>query len=60
MQFQVLTDRPRVGAYWGTRKLSNNNPQSWLGRAFPLSLDCKRQKPILSLQMINQFFESFL
>ena len=31
MQFQVLTDRPRVGAYWGTRKLSNNNPQFWLG-----------------------------
>ena len=50
MQFQVLTDRPRVGAYWGTRKLSNNNPQPWLGRAFLLHLDRKRQKPVLSLQ----------
>ena len=55
MQFQVLTDRPRVGAYWGTRKLSNNNPQSWLGRAFLLHLDRKKQKPVLSLQWINQF-----
>ena len=46
MQYRVQTDRPCVGAYWGTRKLSNNNPQFWLGRASPLSLDRKRLKVI--------------